>query len=729
MRFKVLLALIILTTIFTAQTEKIIEVGTLNTPISIDGKLDEVIWSQAQFTGEFQQQFPIDSIEAISKTEVAILADDQNLYVAAKCYDLNKKTPYVVQTLKRDFEPSENDNFAIFIDPFKDKTNGFGFAVTPFGNQMEGAIQFGGTSGASDAWDNKWFSEVSQTEYGWSVEMQIPFKTLRYDASIRNWGVNFCRVNLKENEISVWNSVPVNFGVTTLACAGTMHWNKLPTPAGTNVSLIPYVSGAGSVNYSNNETNLSPGVGMDAKIALSSSLNLDLTINPDFSQVDVDAQVTNLSRFSIFFPERRQFFIENSDLFGRFGFSRIRPFFSRKIGLDQNNQPLTILGGARLSGKINNDWRIGLMNMQTEGAAGRNAENYTVAAVQRTVFKTSNIAAIAVNRQAFEEYDPIKGDYNRLVGLDFNLQSQDGKNRGKLFYHHTFSPSISDYAHASWFMHNEKKFTVHWNHEYVGEDYRADVGFVPRIQNYNSETGDYEYRSYWRLEPSVSYRTFLNHKKINYIQNTLYYSQYYGEKFAPTESFVSFSTTIFNKNRSRYGVEGAFNAVKLLFPTDITFSGNENHEAGFYEFSTIESFYESTPAKTFGYMFNLNYGNFYTGQRFRIIARASFRIQPKFKASIDFTENEIWFSDETFENTRLFLIAPNIQYQFNRKMFFTTFIQYNTQIDNVSINARFQYRFKPMSDLFVVYTDNYDANILGIKNRALVIKLVWWLNM
>jgi hypothetical protein len=710
------------------QRRKTLQLSTVSEEITIDGILNETVWAASIKADQFWQQFPSDSARASSKTEVMVCSDDANIYIAAICYDSNPDKKYIVQSLKRDFLYEQSDCFRVYIDPFMDQTNGFAFAVSPFGVQAEAAVEFGGGFGVNDAWDNKWFSEVTILEDRWIVEIKIPFKTIRYDDERMSWGINFARTDLKINEISVWNKVPINFNPSALAFTGSLEWDKKPTPAGTNISFIPYVSVSSSKDFQNDQASFKPGIGFDAKIALSSSLNLDLTVNPDFSQVDVDAQVTNLSRFSIFFPEKRQFFIENSDLFGRYGFSQIRPFFSRKIGLDNNNQPLTILGGARLSGKLNQNWRIGLMNMQTEGGAGYNPENYTVAAIQRNVFKASNLAAIVVNRQGFLN-DRFNGaDYSRILGLDFNLQSGNGKHKGKLFSHLSLSPDKSDYSHASWYMYSVRNFTFHWNHEYVGKDYRADVGFVPRIQNFNSETGQYEYKSYWRIEPSFSYRFYPKNKKINTISPEVYLSEYYDENFKQTETWLGTGLNFNMVDQSKFGVRGVYRSTLLLFDTDITFSGNIPHSKGYYFYNHVYAFYESAPTKVFGYSVSANYGGYYSGEKLTYSGDISYRIQPKFKASLGFDQNNIWF-DSLRNEVSFTLLSPKIEYQLNKKVFFTTFLQYNTQVENVNLNARFQYRFRPMSDLFIVYTDNYDSNIFGVKNRALVIKLVWWLNV
>lgn len=693
--------------------------------IELDGHLIEDCY-QTEACNEFVQNFPTDSLPATSMTQTWVFFDNDYIYVSAKCHDTSSN--YTIQSLNRDFDLYSNDAFTMLISPLNDQTNGFYFSLTPFGTQHEGTIQYGGAFGGADVWDNKWFSAVSRDDDGWSVEMKIPFKTIRYKSENLIWGINFIRTDPKNNEISSWNPVPQNFNFLSLANTGNLAWPIPPPEAGTNISLIPYAIAGWNKDYVNDQENLKVNAGMDAKIAITSSLNLDLTINPDFSQVDVDVQITNLSRFSLFFPERRQFFLENSDIFERFGFSKIRPFFSRKIGLSQG-QTVPIIAGARLSGSINDNWRIGLMDLQTEGGSLGPAENFGVGAVQRRVGNWGNIAFIAVNKQQFSsDNKPIKGGFNRVFGLDYNLQSPDGKHRGKFFYHHSFSGSMNDYAHASWYMYNTRKLTFHWNHEYVGKDYRADVGFVPRVQNYNSETGEFIYKSYWRLEPSITYRHYPKKGKFNFIAPEIYFSEYYDENFTPTETWIAPSIYFKMMNQSVFSITGGYNQVKLLFDTDITFSGNAPHPAGYYSFNDISAYYGSSPVQLLNYEVQLSYGQYYTGNKISAAAGIAYRIQPRFKLSTSVEYNNIYFESD-FNDVQILILSPRIDFQFNKKMFFTTFLQYNTQVNNVNINSRFQYRFRPMSDLFIVYTDNYNANIFGIKNRAMVIKLVWWLNV
>ena len=247
------------------------------------------------------------------------------------------------------------------------------------------------------------------------------------------------------------------------------------------------------INIEENEpSDVSFGLGGDAKIAVTPGLNLDLTINPDFSQVEVDRQVTNLTRFEIFFPERRQFFLENSDLFGSFGEDQINPFFSRRIGVSKDTTEDStienpILFGARLSGKLDNNWRVGFLDMQTakDDVNGLPSFNYMVSAVQRNLFSRSNIGFIFVNKQTFqEEYSKdAYNEFNRVVGVDYNLNSADNAWTGKVFYHRSIGVEKLDkeFAHGARLRYTRRRFELEWNHQWVGENYDAEVGFVPRI--------------------------------------------------------------------------------------------------------------------------------------------------------------------------------------------------------------------------------------------------------
>ncbi len=700
-----------------AQPAKGLRIHKAVSPIQVDGKIEESDWKSAEVARNFWQQYPYDTADAVSHTEVRVTYNDQFLYISAVCWD-DKAGDYIVQSLKRDFSYPVTDAFGVYIDPFNDKTNGFNFTVSPLGVQREGLLENGGSFGVTTNWDNKWYSEVAQYEDRWEVEMAIPFKTLRFNEGANSWRINFSRNNLKCNENSCWVPVPRAFNVATLAFTGEMIFDEPPKRSGPNVSLIPYVLGRYTGDYQAGDEQFKPNIGLDAKIAVTSSLNLDLTVNPDFSQVEVDRQVTNLSRFSLFFPERRQFFIENSDLFAQNGFSQIRPFFSRRIGLAQGRE-VPILGGARLSGKLNPNWRIGVMDMQTEGigALGLQGQNYGVMSIQRKVLARSSVGAMLVNRLGFNGKRPDFTDYNLVGGLDYNYGSKDNRWRGKGFYHRSFGPERQkkESANGVWMMYSDQFLTFHYNHEWVDRNYNAEVGFVPRLQ-------------YFRLEPNGTYKFYPKKGPVLSHGPEFYASWYWdNESWQSIERVTSLGYSFVMRNRAEFGVGAKQSYVFLQNSFDPSNTGATPlaDSTGYaWRDATIE--YASDFRKKFTYTARASYGGYFNGQRGNVGGTLSFRAQPWGIFSIDFDENYIVLPDTT---VFLSLISPRFELSFTRSLFFTTFFQFNTQTQNFNINARLQWRFKPMSDLYLVLTDNYNMPGISVKNRAVVLKLNYWFNL
>jgi hypothetical protein len=700
----------------------------IQSPISIDGKLDEPQWQQAPEIGNFMQNFPNEGQPAKAETTVKLLYDHQYLYVAAVCKNIGKG-PYTISSLRRDFNTEANDAFFVYIDPFDDRTNGFSFSVNPYNVQYE-ALIYNGSRKASD-WDNIWFSKVERGEGEWVVEMAIPFKTLRFDEDNTYWRINFGRNDRTNFERSSWVPVPINFDIASLAFSGYLDWEDKPTKPGANLAFIPYVTGGGVKNYqAGTPTDYTSGVGFDAKVAVTPGLNLDLTFNPDFSQVEVDRQQTNLNRFELFFPERRQFFLENNDLFGDFGFRNIRPFFSRRIGIASDSIGRTrensILGGARLSGKLNQDWRLGLLNMQTQedGDIGVPTQNFTVATFQRRVFGRSNIAGIFVNRQSFagdqtasdSPFNPNQSEWNRVAGFDFNLQSNDNKWSGKIFYHRSFGPEKREgnFAHAAYVAYNERTFRVMWNHERVGEGYNAEVGFVPRS-------------NYWRLEPQAEVRIFPKSGAIFRHSLTYTHDEYRDETFERIDLNQNLRYSIQFKNTAFLSFTGFQEYIMLQNSFDPTRTGGQRLAAFTgYTYTRYGVTFRSDSRPNFNYNVALYNGGFFNGNRLFFRTGVNYRFQPYGNVAMEFEYNKLDFP-EPYNSANLFLIGPRVEVSFTDELFLSTFVQYNNQIQNVNINTRFQWRFRPVSDLFIVYTDNYFPENFRVKNRALILKLSYWL--
>lgn len=689
--------------------------------ITIDGILNEESWTRAAIATEFVQNFPFDTSLAHAQTEVRLTYDESALYISAVCYD-SLKGDFVVQSLRRDFGYPQTDNFTVYLDPLSNQTTGFAFSVSPLGALREGLLDFGGSFGTQTNWDNKWSAEARIEDGKWIVEMEIPFNTLRFKSGTKTWRVNFSRNNLKVNENSSWSPVPRNFNVSALAFAGTLIWEVPPENAGLNLAIIPYANSALTKNFQR-QTPLARALnfGADAKYAITSSLNLDLTLNPDFSQVDVDRQITNLERFSIFFPEQRQFFLENSDLFSNFGFSRIRPFFSRQIGLF-NGEQVPILAGARLSGNLNNDLRLGLLNIQTDAfetssGARLAPQNYSVVSLQQKVFTRSNISAIYVGREGRDFNQQRGNDFNRVLGVDYNLLSADGRWFGRLFYHHNFTPVAKpqQYATALFLRYDEPAFALEWNHEIIGANYNPEVGFVPR-------------NNVIRFEPIATKRFFPKSALINNHGLTVRGDIYRAlnestalDQFLEARYFFNFQNTA----RAELYAERQF--TKLFFEFDVTGRGQTPLPVGDYTFSTVGVFFASDVRPRFTYSAYFFDGTYFNGTRREYGGRVQYRFQPYGSIEVSLNQTDIELP-EPFRDAQLTLLGTRLDLSLTRSLFITGFLQYNTQIDNVNLNARVQWRFAPMSDLFIVLTDNYDAGNFAIRNRGFVMKVTYWFN-
>ena len=707
-------------TSFGQQTSYVLHIKKAQSTIQIDGKLDEADWGIAETAGDFHRVTPIDTGYSDALTEVMMTYDDENLYLAAICYD-DLPGKHIIESLRRDFSFGRNDNFLVFLDPFNDRTTGFSFGASAAGAQWDGLLADGGSRGADLEWDNKWESVVVQYEDRWVFEMAVPFKSIRYKEGVDQWGVNFSRLDLKRNEKSSWSPVPRQFATSTLAFTGKLQWDQAPPPPGTNISLIPYFSAGVSKDHQvNGDYDFTSDIGGDVKVAISSSLNLDLTVNPDFSQVEVDRQVTNLDRFELFFPEQRQFFLENSDLFANFGFDRLRPFFSRRIGLES-----PIIAGARLSGKINQDWRLGVMNIATnkQDSANLPAQNYSVLAIQRRVLSRSNISAIFVNRDAFnfDEYQSEgtpRNKYNRVAGVDFNLASNSNIWTGKIMYHHSFSPQDdgSSFAHGVNLRYRTQYLLAEWNHEIVGEGYSAEVGFVPR-------------KGYFRWQPVLEYKIYPKTEKLINHGPNFEANMFWNPDFNLTDREIVASYEVQWSNTATLMIGGSDNYIKLLAPFDPTNSGGDSLATGTdYNWQTVAMGFQSDRRKIFSYTLEASTGGYYHGNRTNFNGSVIYRYQPYGSISLNVTYDRIDLPDP-FNDAKFWLISPKIDFTFTDKIFLTTFIQYNEQIDNVNLNARFQWRFKPVSDLFLIYSDNYFTQNLRVKNRAIILKISYWLNL
>ena len=542
--------------------------------IKIDGELNDEAWKTAEPATGFWLKYPKDDKKAVSKTEVKLTYDQNFLYIAAVCYD---SLPLIAPSLKRDSRIRESDGIGVTLDPMNKKTNGFYFSVTAYNVQADDLLSAGQESDLNFSWDNKWYSKTKIFPDHYVIEMAIPFKTLRYDKSNTQWGINFIRSERKKNEFHTWTRVPLNFPGPDLGYTGALVWDAAPPAPGTNIAMIPYITGGVKENKEANEK-LSGDInaGFDTKVAVTSSLNLDLTVNPDFSQVEVDRQVSNITRFSIFFPERRNFFLENSDLFSAYGIPPIRPFYSRKIGLDNEGHTIPIIAGVRLTGNIAARTRIGIMNMQTKSRGDFAAQNYSAVSVNQQVLKRSVFKTYFLNRTAIETdkhpiADPLD-KYGRNLGGEFNFYNENGNVQAWAGYHYSMKKNISTdngYLNLGTGYFGRKFFSL-FNYDNLGTNYYADMGFVQRVENYDAARDTIIRVGYKSFYNESQFKIFPKKGRLIQIEFNLENSLTLNPDNTFNEFSLNPSFAFDSKNTSTIDFGLAHNSIRLLFPTSFT---------------------------------------------------------------------------------------------------------------------------------------------------------------
>ena len=681
--------------------------------IKLDGIINEEDWLKAEKASNFYMVLPYDTGHSTAKSEVRMVYDDKAFYLSVIFHDtIPGKRP--VESLRKDFVFANNDNFLVFIDTYNDQTTGYSFGVNAAGAIWDGTMS--GGSAVNVIWDSKWESKVKNYPDKWIAEMRIPFKSIRYKKDVDHWNIQFSRQDLKLNEKSAWAPVPRQFPTASLAYAGQVNWETPPPKSGIKLALIPYLYGSASRNFEKGEdTHYRKDFGFDAKLGLSSSLNLDLTYNPDFSQAEVDDQVTNLERFELYFPEKRQFFLENSDLFGNYGNVNINPFFSRRIGLDA-----PVNAGARLSGKLGKDWRLGVMDMQTGEEGSYLARNFFVTTIQKKVFSRSSINAIFVNKQQLNIPTNWDGNnYNRVAGLEYILASRNNFWTGKLFTQKSFTPKATvseEFAQGLNMTYSRKNYMLDFIQFYVGKDYNAETGYVPR-------------HNFLQLNPRVTLKFYPKGKTFEYHGVMTEINNYYlpGTKAITDRAFGIDYFFIF-KTRARFEVKGYNRYVQLQQNFDPTNKGlNFLNSGTSYNWNEITAMFTSDNRKILKYDFQTGYGGYFNGTRWFAQGSFNYRFQPHGYISLIYSYNDLSLP-LPWQHTGFWLLGPKLDITFTDKIFFTTYVQYNEQSDNLNINARFQWRYKPVSDVFLVYTDNYFPGIMNVKSRELVLKMTYWFN-
>jgi hypothetical protein len=719
-----------------------IEASKTATGVKVDGLLIETDWMRTEQVSSFWTNFPADTTLAKGQTFVSVLFDHEFIYIGARCENGTSAHRYVASSLRRDFPFAENDAFGVVLDTYSDQTNGYGFYVSAYGVQREEQI-FSGTT-ADGTWDAKWFSAIHSDSSGWTVEMAIPLKYLRYNESSTSWNLNFVRNDIASNERSSWTKVPRNFQLTNLAYHGRVVYAEKLNQTKGNYSIIPSLTySAGQNKKEDIETNAR--LSLDAKISLTSALNLDVTINPDFSQAEVDQVQLNITRFELVFPEKRFFFIENSDLFSEFGItmtgtSPIRPFYSRRIGLQYNNslgvyERTQLLGGLRLSGKLNRNLRVGMMSVQTaaleadddDGSSDTRTEipsqNYSVLAIQQKVFSRSNIGIIVENRQGMKadslsDFSFDRNSYNRLVGAEYNLASQDNQWTGKAFTNFSWrnNNGKAENAHGVLLTRNTVRSTSYVGYTNASKSFSPDMGFVPRrnFKNFYSEADI----KFYPKNPDG---------KINFIAPIGHFDIYLDSSNKKTDHQLRYGLYITFKNTSYMYILGWHEYTRLTAAFNPAQDDGLNLAPGtVHKYAAGSIYYETDYRKNrFGSLW-FKAGQYFNGSFAQMTVNFNQKLQPWGTIGLNVDGNWIALPRPYSSNT-IFAVGPKAEISFSRSLFLNTIVQYNSQNKNLGFYARMQWRFRPLSDFYIIYTNNHGAEPWLRRDQALTAKLVYWL--
>lgn len=713
----------------------------------IDGRVEDAVWSRAEPASDFIQQQPDEGRPSTERTEVRVLHDQRNIYIGIVCFD-SEPDKIVVTQGRRDAELTDTDSVQVILDTFNDHQNAFLFGTNPTGLEHDGQIaaegQTGGVLGpgqqtgfgASGAqrgqllgynknWDGEWTVRSQITERGWETEMAIPLKTLRYDGGTdRHWGINVMRTIRRKNEQAFLAPIPRAYNIYRVSLAGDL--NGLDLPARRDLRATPFaLTGFSQDNTLPSDQHDTLGdVGLDVKWGITPKLTADFTVNTDFAQVEADEEQINFTRFDLFFPEKRPFFLENAATF-QFGQpQQVDLFFSRRIGLSRIGEPIDILGGARLSGKVGR-FNVGVMDMQTEEATSPRtgsliapANNFAVARVQREFGRRSNFGAIFVNRQGTGDAAAPQ-DFNRAYGLDLNLAvTKNARLFGFLARSDSPRPLGSDWSGRAFFDYRGNVWEVRGGYTQVGERFNAEMGFVPR-------TG------YRRPELAIQFGPEPHIEHLGWVRRFtphINFTDHYG--FAgelQTRFWHVHFFEVFQQNGGRFGALTNRQADRPVRPFPV-FVGRDGRRVtippGFYDWTEWAAHWASDPSGRVFFSGQLNWGGFYDGDRTQLNMELGAQTKGRFQSSLGYIRNDVKLPHGDFTTD---LLRFKATYSFTPRLLLQALLQYNSQIEQLSSNIRFAWLSRSGTGFFIVFNENRDTYVSGssseqVLGRALIVK-------
>ena len=678
--------------------------------ITIDGEMDEAACQTAQPATDFVQRAPAEGQPASRPSVVRLLYDQEYLYVGAYLYD-DRPDLIVVNDITRDSGAGRQDSFGVVLDTFRDRRNGYNLSISPLGSMRDTQF-FNEGQDVNRNWDVVWHVETRIQEDGWTAEYAIPFKSLRFSRDQEQvWGVQFYRSIRRINESDSWMPIPSRFRNYSqrISYAGDLHGLEGVQP-GKNLKIKPYLLG-GVQHFASRgqgtEGDLDPGV--DIKYGLTSGLTLDLTVNTDFSQVEADTQQVNLSRFPLFFPEKREFFLENTGNF-RFeapGNNQALLFHSRRIGL-ANGLPVPILAGARLTGRAG-PYYLGLMNIQTRSDRDIPATNFTVARVRRNILANSDIGGMFLNSQS-----QLPEDYNRSYGADVNFLFFDRRLKAGGMLARTETPGRRgrDWLKSAETAWDDGLFRVSGYFLDVQRNFNPEVGFVRRPGNkiLHGEVGLRFFQ-----EPGSRLGRYIREMSPHLTSEQILLPGNSTEtKLLRPHFRVEFQDSGF------FQIQYVQNFERLDEPFDITRRFTVPN--GDYRFNEYSLRYSSNNSTAVSGNIEFRNGDFFHGTKQTVLLGATYRPNYRLTTSLSDQLNDIELPEQGAFT--IHLVGVNMKYAFTSKAFVTAFVQYNNDTNRLSSNVRFRLIHRPLSDLYLVYNEVRD-HLQDLDDREFALKYTY----
>lgn len=689
-------------------------------PLVVDGRLDEE-WYQATppLTG-FAQQEPLDGAPTTEPTEAWVFFDANNIYVAVRCWD-SQPSRMVLNEMRHDSSNLiNNEEITVSFDTFHDGRNGYLFLVNALGGMLEES--FVDERNNSRDWNTVWDARTTRFAQGWTLEMVIPFKSLRYHAGIDQiWGINISRVIRWKNERTFLSPVPRGgVGVFKMSSAATLVGIQAP-PLGKNLEVKPYATAKLATDrlarpvLTNDPT---ASAGADLKYGLTRGLTFDATYNTDFAQVEEDVQQVNLTRFNLFFPEKREFFLEGQGIFnfagqtatGTAGTATDTPilFFSRQIGLS-NARPVPVLGGARLTGRVGRS-RIGLVNVQTDNdpVSGAEATNFTAMRLSQDFLRRSTIGALFTGRSN----SVVADGSNEAFGVDANLA----------FYENVRFSTYAAQTRTSGRHGNDLSYRAAF--EYAGDRYGAQVEQLEVGENFNPEVGFLRRQDFRKSFGSLRFSPRPERASMRAVRKFYYEGQfgYVTDTGGRLESRnLGAAQRVEFQNSDRLNVEYARLYERLPGPFRI--APGVTIPTGGYGFEQWTGSYQLGGQRAVSGTFSVVQGSFYggtqTGVSYSGRVRATYQLAFEPSVSVNWIDlPQGSFVARVVSVPTTFTVSP--------RMFISGLSQFNSSTSSFSTNVRFRWEYQPGSELFVVYTEGRDTRSLGfpaLDTRDLVVKL------